>query len=111
MVSEGEDGEDRAGEDRARADDRRHGLCWFTHFASFSLAAGVLGGCAGQFSIPPGVFEAPRPPPPAAPPPSPQAPAIIERDTGETPAICYVRARHFQGLVPLSCNEAQIIRP
>jgi hypothetical protein len=30
---------------------------------------------------------------------------------GERPSVCYVRAKHFNGLVPMSCIEAAMVRP
>jgi hypothetical protein len=75
---------------------------------TFVLVTLALGGCKGAIEIPPQQQPTVTTTTNVE---GPQAPAIIERDTGETPAICYVRARNFQGLVPLSCNEAGIIRP
>lgn len=77
--------------------------------AAAVVIAASLAGCSGSFSIPPQPLTQPQPL--AAREEGPQAPMIIDRDTGETPAVCYVRARNFKGLVPLSCTEAQMIRP
>lgn len=36
---------------------------------------------------------------------------LIMTPEGERPAVCYVRAKHFAGLVPISCEEANQARP
>lgn len=36
---------------------------------------------------------------------------LVETSRGEQPQVCYVRARNFHGLVPISCAEALEARP
>jgi hypothetical protein len=37
-------------------------------------------------------------------------PLLMTR-TGEHPTVCYARAKHFAGLVPISCDEAELVKP
>jgi hypothetical protein len=76
---------------------------------SSAVLALVLGGCSGSFSIPPPGANDNRVSVTQT-QPGPSAPAIVEKETGETPAICYVRSR-FGGavLVPLSCDDARLV--
>jgi hypothetical protein len=77
---------------------------------SSAVLAFLLTGCSGSFSIPPPGANDNRVSVTQAPLPGPSAPAIVEKETGETPAICYVRSR-FGGavLVPLSCDDARLV--
>ena len=36
---------------------------------------------------------------------------LLRRAVQERARECYVRARGFRGLVPMSCDEAQMVRP
>ena len=71
----------------------------------FALMILSLIGCAASVEFPPRAVEQ------AVETSGPQAPAIVQSKEGDRPGVCYVRARSFRGLVPLSCDEAIMVRP
>jgi hypothetical protein len=39
-------------------------------------------------------------------------PSMVRSPWGDDESItCYVRARHFAGLVPMACSQAMMVRP
>jgi hypothetical protein len=70
------------------------------------VVAIALSGCSASLEFPPRPIATPE-----ERPAGPQSPAIVETGEGDKPALCYVRARGFRGLVPLSCSEAAMVRP
>jgi len=43
--------------------------------------------------------------------PATDLPGLRVTSEGDSPVVCYVRAKSFNGLVPMSCREAAMVRP